>query len=322
MGTSVLGDVGRVARFQGVRLLVSPRWAVGAVGALLIALYEGHAVAGLPAMNQWDVVWLGWNYLQLDVLLLFSGFIYVVGDIVLRDTVDAYGGLVLLRARGRFALWTGTLSAIGLVAVLYVALVTAVLFLAAGLFVPFQAGWVVPPAHAQLLFGNGIGTEPNLNAHALWGYTPWRAVALIGGCATLTLWAVASGIVAATQASRVPYVPVVVGLVLAVAGLSVIYEVPPLVVPTTDMLVWYHAPYWLMGGVVPHAFYWTLGWTWSVLGFLGALATWPAGGGFSGSICPGCTRQGSRSVIRRGLATAPSRPRGPAPVANGREKYL
>ncbi|MDA8198885.1 MAG: hypothetical protein M0Z54_05580 [Thermaerobacter sp.] len=284
MGTSVLGDVGRVARFQGVRLLVSPRWAVGAVGALLIALYEGRAVAGLPAMNQWDVVWLGWNYLQLDVLRLFSGFIYVVGDIVLRDTVDAYGGLVLLRAWGRFALWTGTLSAIGLAAVLYVALVTAVLFLAAGLFVPFQAGWVVPPAHAQLLFGNGIGTEPNLNAHALWGYTPWRAVALIGGCATLTLWAVAAGIVAVTQASRVPYVPVVVGLVLAVAGLTVIYEVPPLMVPTTDMLVWYHAPYWLIaGGGVPHAFYWTLGWTWSVLGSLGALATLAGGWWFQRS---------------------------------------
>ena len=152
-------------------------------------------------------------------------------------------------------------------------LVTAVLFVVAGLFVPFQGGWVVPPAHVQLLFGNGIGTEPNLNAHALWGYTPWRAVALIGGCATLTLWAVAAAIVAATQASRVPYVPVIVGLILAVAGLSVIYEVPPLVVPTTDMLVWYHAPYWLIGGAVPHAFYWTLGWTWGFLGGLGALAT-------------------------------------------------
>ncbi len=318
MGTSVLGDVGRVARFQGVRLLVSPRWAVGAVGALLIALYEGRAVAGLPAMNQWDVVWLGWNYLQLDVLRLFSGFIYVVGDIVLRDTVDAYGGLVLLRAWGRFALWTGTLSAIGLAAVLYVALVTAVLFLAAGLFVPFQAGWVVPPAHAQLLFGNGIGTEPNLNAHALWGYTPWRAVALIGGCATLTLWAVAAGIVAVTQASRVPYVPVVVGLVLAVAGLTVIYEVPPLMVPTTDMLVWYHAPYWLIAGGgfrMPSIGRWGgLGACW---GPWARSRHWPAGGGFSGATCPACTRQGSRSVTRRGPATAPSRPRGPAPIANG-----
>ena len=277
MGTSVLGDVGRVACFQSVRLLLSPRWAVGAVGALLIALYEGHVVAGLPAMNQWDVVWLGWNYLQLDVLLLFSGFIYVVGDIVLRDTVDAYGGLVLLRARGRLAWWMGTMTAMGLAAALYVALVTAVLFVAAGLFVPFQAGWVVPPAHVQLLFGNGIGAEPNLNAQALWGFTPWRAVALIGGCATLTLWAIAAGIVAGTQGSRFPHVPVVVGLVLAVAGLSVIYEVPPLLVPTTDMLVWYHAPYWLIAGAIPHAFYWTIGWTWSFLGGLGALATLAGG---------------------------------------------
>lgn len=114
----MLAAVGRVARFQSVRLLFSPRWAAGAAGALLIALYEGHQVAGLPAMNQWDVVWLGWNYLQLDVLLLFSGFVDVVGDIVLRDTVDAYGGLVLMRARGRFARWTGTLGALGLAAVL------------------------------------------------------------------------------------------------------------------------------------------------------------------------------------------------------------
>lgn len=228
-------------------------------------------------MNQWNVVWLGWNYMQLDVLLLFSGFISIVGDVVLRDTVDAYGGLVLLRARGRFALSTGTLSAVGLAAVLYVALVTAVLFVAPGLFVPFQGGWVVPPAHVQLRCGNGIGTEPNLNAPALWGYTPWCAVALIGGCATLTRGAVAAAIVAATQASRVPYVPVVVGLVLAVAGLIVICEVPPLMVPTNDMRVWYHAPYWLIAGAVPHAFYWTLGWTWSFLGSLGVLATLAGG---------------------------------------------
>ena len=71
MESSMLAAVGWVARFQSVRLLFSPRWAAGAAGALLIALYEGHQVAGLPAMNQWDVVWLGWNYLQLDVPCCF-----------------------------------------------------------------------------------------------------------------------------------------------------------------------------------------------------------------------------------------------------------
>ncbi len=272
-----LGDLFRVTRFQCLRLLESPRWAVGAAAAVLTGVWMGAGIAGQPGVNEWDVVWLGWNQLTPVVALLFISFVYIAGDIVLRDAVDAFGGVVLTRARHRTVLWAGTLLAIGIAALAYVLLVSAVMMGVAGLFVPFRAGWAAPPPHVQVLFGNGTGMSPTLNAHALWGFTPWRMVGRIVACATLTLWALVSALVAATQTGRLPSTPLLAALVLAVVGLSLIYEVPPLWVPTTQLLLWYHAPYWLGGSLRGIPFGGGLAWTWVSMGGL-MLVSGVAGG--------------------------------------------
>ena len=207
----------RVARFQVRRLLSQMKWWTVAVVGVLLGLYEASTVAAVSHINQWDVVWLGWSSLLISTLILWPLFMYLVVDVVLRDHVTAYMPLVVLRSRDRIALWLGTVASLGATALLYVVAVTLLMLVGAAPFVPFQWGWVAPPgppAHGQLLFGNGVGVYPFLDARALWGHPPLLAVGVIWGLASLTLWAMSVAFVAATLRLHTVSLPLVLALVL------------------------------------------------------------------------------------------------------------
>lgn len=272
----------RIARFQVRRLLSQMKWWTVAGVGVLLGLYEASTVAAVPHINQWDVVWLGWNSLLIATLVLWPLFMYIVLEVVLRDQETAYTPLMLLRVHARVTLWMGTVLALGATALIYVVSVTLLMVIGAAAFVPFRWSWVAPPgppAHGQLLFGNGVGVYPFLEAHALWGHPPLLAIGVIWGLATLTLWAMSVALVAVTLRSRTVSLPLVLAIVLSGIGSTLIYSLPPGLFPTTQMVAFYHAPYWMQYAVshgrlvrvVP--FYQTFGWTGIYMGGVGVIST-------------------------------------------------
>jgi hypothetical protein len=123
--------VGRLMVYDALRSLASPRWLL-AVPALALAAWLSaddleYDIVANRAFHAtiWDAPP---NLLvqSLYILVIALGFIFLVGDLFLRDHTEGGVGLTLPRVGDRRRWWTAKICAIGLLALVYTALLFTV----------------------------------------------------------------------------------------------------------------------------------------------------------------------------------------------------
>jgi len=123
--------VGRLAAYDAIRALASPRWLIAIPALALIGWLSADDLEFDIVANRafqatiWDAPpnLLGQS---IYIVVVALGFVFLAGDLFLRDRAEGGVGLTLPRVGDRRRWWAAKIGAIGLLALAYSALLFAV----------------------------------------------------------------------------------------------------------------------------------------------------------------------------------------------------
>lgn len=219
------------------------KWILYFVIVLFTGFNKAHILSEKTTQaTPWDVLWLCWNDLHFITLLVLPSFMLLCVDTFIRDNQDNYLTTYYMRARSRTVVWTSISVSTLILSAIAVVGASLVIFLISIFYFP-SLHFHVLSQHAQVLFGNGIGVEPNLNTNALWGSTPLVIVGLMLFFTLMEFWILSLFIIAVTIRARQRYLPIFIGLIVSVIGNAAISQVNPMILPTSQSMLYLHSPF-------------------------------------------------------------------------------
>jgi len=154
----------RAALHETARLMLSRRW----VGAALLCALGAYLAAGDVARvthgttltpSAWDVHAAALNSLMYLGYLVFTAYVFVVGDTLVDDRKTGYAWVVSPRLGARLRWWAGKLTSLVLVA-FAVQVVFLALCLSMG---ALRGGWTLAPAASA--FASAAASTPQARSH-------------------------------------------------------------------------------------------------------------------------------------------------------------
>ncbi|WP_139219479.1 hypothetical protein [Actinopolyspora alba] len=164
--------------------------------------YDG---GGLRPVNVWDAVPGLFTNTILVLFVFVLGFVFLTGDLYVRDRTLGVASMTVLRAPSRGHWWSAKLCALGVLSVVYSTLVFVAMLLLGGL----QLGWSATASPTAL----------RSELYPRWTELPMPVFVLVVMLyAALALWAVGAVVMLISTLMPHPLTPAVAGLLWVLLG--------------------------------------------------------------------------------------------------------
>lgn len=218
-----LAQLLRLTALDALRGVGSWRWLAVPPVFALVAWQEADAIRYQYAPGRdaaaWDIP-LSMLLNQTAVLLAVAlGFMVLVGDLYVRDREAGYAALTLTRARSRVGWWLAKVGAVGVLALVFVAIGLGTALIVGGL----RFGWALGPSDAARPPAGVVADEAAVGA--LYPRPEGLPVpvffAVVAAYTALALWPLGVTLLAASLVVPRAFVPLLLAALWVLAGLTV-----------------------------------------------------------------------------------------------------